>query len=428
MDRTALTRALTDGDEAEFAQLLDHVSDEELAGPEGIALLEAAARAGRAEAVRELVGLRGVDASRPWSGGVDPVGWAAGRGHVEVLRCLLSGTDAGLLLRRRALRVAEAALAADPAGPEARRAVISMVEFDLGIVTSPDELMARALVHADPGHADWEESLLVIARRGGRALLDWAGARAQDAPSLAGRRFALDALLNLGFGLDVSDDEDEDSERAFSEAAVAFLRPLLGTERDTYALKTVLHALSMHGWHDHLAALPYLAHADAAVRRAAVHAAAGALVRPVAELDRDLVTALLRRAADPDPEVRRTATCAFVGSLAHRDDVEPRILTAVLHLAGDPEPAVRTTAIHALYRSRVDTPALRGVLADRLDDAEVGIDVRIQAAGALAARGDGRGRAVLDEISQGLTGHRSPGHGTMGDVHHMLRTYAESRW
>ncbi|MEV6207241.1 hypothetical protein [Kitasatospora sp. NPDC051914] len=51
MDRNALTLALAEGNESGFARLLDRVPDEELAGPEGIALLEAAARAGRAEAV-----------------------------------------------------------------------------------------------------------------------------------------------------------------------------------------------------------------------------------------------------------------------------------------------------------------------------------------------------------------------------------------
>lgn len=429
MDSNALIVALTEGDEAEFARLLDRVPDKELEGQKGTALLEAAARARRAEAVWELVNLRGVDAARPWTDGVDPVGWAAEHGLVDVLRNLLGGTGKSLVLHRRALRAAKVALAADPCGPQARRGVVSMLEFDLGLFCEPDELIARALVHADPNHADWEESLLVLARRADRELLSWACARVLDAPSLAVRRFALDALLHLGLGinfLDGSDGEDDGTE--FADAAVTFLEPLLDTEQDLYALKTVLHALNMHDWHDHRGALPHLEHPDATVRSAAVIATAGALADPAPKLDQDLAAALLRRAADLDPEVRRATASAFTGALAHRiaADVDPRILAAALRLADDPAPAVRAAAIYALYRSELDTPALRAALTNRLDDAEVDIDVRIQAAGALAARGDLRGRAVLDEISRGLTGHRSPGHGMMGDVQHMLHMYAST--
>ncbi|GGV49538.1 hypothetical protein GCM10010495_79170 [Kitasatospora herbaricolor] len=429
MDSNTLIAALAEGDDAEFARLLDRVPDEELVGPEGTALLEAAARARRAEAVWELVNLRGVDAARPWTGGVDPVGWAAEHGLVDVLHSLLDGTGKSLVLHRRALRVAKAALAADPCGPQAHRGVVSMLEFDLGLFCEPAELVARALVHADPDHADWNESLLVIARRADRELLAWACARVLDAPSLAARRFALDALLHLGIGsnfLDGSDGEDDGTE--FADAAVTFLEPLLDTEQDPYALKTVLHGLDMHNWHNHRAALPHLEHPDATVRSAAVIATAGALAHPAPELDQDLAAALLRRAADLDPEVRRVTASAFTGALAHRSaaDVDPRILAAVLRLADDPAAAVRAAATYALYRSGLDTPALRAALTGRLDDAEVDIDVRIQAAGALAVRGDLRGRGVLDEISRGLTGHRSPGHGMMGDVQHMLRIYASS--
>ncbi len=430
MERKALTVALTDGDEEEFARLLDAVPDDELAGPEGVALLEAAARAGRAEAVRELVNLRRVDASRPWAGGVDPVGWAAERGLVDVLRYLLGGRDRSSALHRRALRIAKAALAADPTGPEARRAVISMLEFDLGLYRAPDTLMARALVHADPNHPDWEESLLVLACRADRELVDWACARVLDAPSLDARRFALDALHHLGFGLNCSGG-DEDEEPDFAEVAVAFLRPLLDIEQDPYALKTVLYALAMHNWKDHRAALPHIEHVDAAVRRAAVIAVAGAFARPAVVPDRDLVAALLRRAADADPEVRRETAGAFTHAVrGPAADVDQQISAAVLRLADDPVPAVRAAATHALYCSRLDTPGLRAVLTARLDDADVDIDVRIRAAGMLAARGDLRGRAVLDGISRGLTGHRSPGHGTMGDVRHMLKMYAspDSPW
>ncbi|MGY0459335.1 HEAT repeat domain-containing protein [Kitasatospora sp. cg17-2] len=424
MDLDALTRALADGDEAEFAHLLCFVPDDELAGPRGTELLETAARAGRAEAVEELVLLRGVDVSRPWTDGVDAVGWAAERGLVDVLRSLLSGTGKELVLHRRALRAARAALAADPTGPEARRAVISMLEFDLGLFRSPDGLMARALVHADPDHPDWDEALLVLARRADRELVDWACARVLDAPSLAARRFALDALFYLGLGINFLDDGDEGNGGPdFTHAAVAFLRPLLDTEQDPYALKTVLYALREHCWRDHRATLPHLGHVDATVRSAAVNAAAGALLPPTTEWDQELVAALLHRAEDQDPTVRRVTAEVFVNALAHRDDVDPRILAAVLHLADDPAPDVRAAATHALYRSRQDTPALRAVLTRRLDDSGVVIDIRIQAAGALAARGDQRGRAVLDGISRGFTNHRSPGDGTMGDVRHMLRTY-----
>ncbi|RKT20145.1 hypothetical protein BX285_4626 [Streptomyces sp. 1114.5] len=80
---------------------------------------------------------------------------------------------------------------------------------------------------------------------------------------------------------------------------------------------------------------------------------------------------------------------------------------------------IRTSALHGLARCDTDSPALRAVLAARLADPHV--DARLEAAAALALRGDARGTATLEEIRAGLRNHRSPGAGRREDLHYQLR-------
>ncbi|MBT2450014.1 ankyrin repeat domain-containing protein [Streptomyces sp. ISL-43] len=93
-------------------------------------LLAAAAYAGRDEVVWRLVE-DGVDVTRPWADGVDPVTWAAARGTYWVLQALLIRSGDPLSAdspHRRALRVALAGIDSEPAGepgpPPAHRAIL----------------------------------------------------------------------------------------------------------------------------------------------------------------------------------------------------------------------------------------------------------------------------------------------------------------
>ncbi|MFF7458639.1 HEAT repeat domain-containing protein [Kitasatospora sp. NPDC008115] len=388
MDLPLLLAAVERGDDIpvfEFLEdvFLDDVAYGELTGEDGVTLLAAAAYAGRHDVVDRLVG-QGVDPTRPWAGGVDPVTWAAETGACWTLTALLSPERDPLRAdspHRRALRVARAALdrgaGAGPVPPPAHRAVITDLEARLGVHRTPDELMARALVHADPEHDDWLASLVRIAAPESQERFDWArdvAEGAADAGSLDRRRFALDVIHFLGFGLNPANGDDEPP---FTREAVEFLRPRLDTEQDPYALRTVVAAFTGYCSQEEIPAV--LAHAD-----------------------------------HPDPGVRHCVALTFPGLLTDR----PAALAALLRLADDPAPLTRTSALNALTRCPVDTPALRDVLAAHLTDPH--FDARLEAAAALALRGDERGTPVLDEIRRGIRNRSSRGAGRLEDLHHQL--------
>lgn len=74
--------AAVECDDLTVFDLLDDVPRHELTGDDGVALPAVAANAGRHEVVWRLVE-DGVDVTRPWAGGVDPVTWAAERGAYQ---------------------------------------------------------------------------------------------------------------------------------------------------------------------------------------------------------------------------------------------------------------------------------------------------------------------------------------------------------
>ncbi|MFF2045272.1 HEAT repeat domain-containing protein [Kitasatospora sp. NPDC058170] len=385
MDLSPLLAAIECGDDITVLESLADVANSELTGDDGITLLAAAAHAGRHEVVDRLV-LRDVDPTRPWAGGVDPVTWAAENGAYWVLNALLSPDRDPLRAdspHRRALRAARAALesgaGAGPVSPPAHRAVITDLEAQLGIHRTPDELMARALVHADPRHDDWHVSLCRIAWPETQEVFDWARAVAEEAGSLDRRRFALDAINYLSFGLNPHNDE-----QPFQREAVEFLRPRLDTEQDPQALRAVVAAFTGYCSREELPAV--LAHAD-----------------------------------HPDPGVRHRVALAFPTLLT----AGPDALAALLRLADDPHPATRTSTLYSLTYSLpgtlalLDTPALRAVLAAHLTDPH--FEARLEAAFALALRGDERGTAVIEEIRRGVKNRYSRGVDRLDDLYHQLR-------
>ncbi|MCX5215205.1 hypothetical protein OG689_39110 [Kitasatospora sp. NBC_00240] len=387
MDLPPLLAAVERGDDTSVFEFLEDVRSDEFTGDDGITLLAAAAYAGRGDVAWELVVRWEVDPTRPWAGGIDPVTWAAANGAYWVLNALLSpdrdplGVDSA---HRRALRVARAALesggGAGVVPPPAHRAVITYLEAKLGVHRMPDELMARALVHADPEHDDWFESLCRIAEPESQERFDWARAvvaDAEDAGELDRRRFAFAVINFLGFGLNPHNSNDAPP---FTRDAVELLRPRLDTEQDPYALRAVVAAFTGYCSREELPAV--LAHAD-----------------------------------HPDPGVRQCVALAFPGLLADRPDA----LAAVLRLADDPDPVTRTSALYRLTCSPVDVPALRTVLAAHLTDTH--FDARLEAAVALALRGDERGAAVIEEIRRGIKNRSSRGAGRLEDLHHQLRAH-----
>ncbi|MET8543476.1 ankyrin repeat domain-containing protein [Kitasatospora sp. NPDC004799] len=397
-----LLAAVERGDDVAVFDLLDDISTDELAGDDAVTLLAAAARAGRHEVVDWLV-LWDVDVTRPWADGVDPVTWAAEHGRYGVLRALLSRSRDPLSAdspHRRALRTAQLAIATEaearsetktergePGPLPAHRAIVTDLEAALGVHRSPDELMARALVHADPGHDDWFASLFQLGYRADQETFDWARRVAEEGSCLDRRRFALDTVNFLGFDLDV----DQDDEPPFAREAAEFLRPLLDIEQDPHALATVIAAFCSYRPAGTPAAPAILAHAD--------HA---------------------------DPKVRHSVAVHLYldtpGGTAVDAPERRDVVAALVRLAVDPVPEIRATALYKFTASSVDTPELRAVLAANLTDPH--LDTRIEAAAGLALRGDERGLAVLDEIRSGIKHLNSPSAGRLEDIGYLLRTRA----
>ncbi|MFE9427042.1 HEAT repeat domain-containing protein [Kitasatospora sp. NPDC006697] len=400
MHLPALLAAIESGDENSVLDLLDSVRSDEFTGEQATTLLSAAAHAGLDEAVRQLID-GGADPTRPWADGSDPVSWATERGDYTVLLALLSRShdqhrpDSP---QRRALRAAEAALGAatpgEPGPPPAHLAIVSHLEAALGIHRTPDELLARALVHALPQHDDWFESVSQLSYRTTWETFEWISVLVSDTCSVARRRFGLDVLRFMTFGLpsphgpSAADDYLTD-ELPFARQATDLLCLLLDTEQDPYALRSAIAAFGSY-------------------------------------CASDEIRAVLGHARHPDPGIRREVAGLIAtnrSTTVTADD--PEILAAMIRLTGDQASEVRAAALSALTASTTDTPALREALTARLGDPH--FDARLHAASALVLRGDERGRPVLDEIRRGISSHRSPGALALDALDYRLRSHATRR-
>ncbi|GLW72643.1 hypothetical protein Kpho02_49420 [Kitasatospora phosalacinea] len=386
MDLPLLLAAVERGDEDTALELLFGASAGDLASEDAVTLLAAAARAGRQRVVDHLV-VWDVDVTRPWEGGVDPVAWAAENGRYLVLEALLSRSGDPLSddsPHRRALRAAQAALASGAGDGSAHRAIVTDLEAALGVRHSPDELLARALVHRDPDHDDWWASAYQLGLRMDRETFDWALETARDTTDPDRRRFGLDVLNHLAIAFSARPDDDEAVELPFAREAEDFLRPLLDGEQDPRTLSVVIRALSFYDSSD------------------------------------DPVTAFLPYAHHADPGVRACVSTIIHSNTARREEA----LAALVHLADDPVPVTRANALYKLARSDVDTPELRAVFAAHLADPF--FYARLKAAAGLALRGEERGLAALDEIRSGIKNMNSPGWGSLGVIDHLLRVRAET--
>ncbi|MFB6561892.1 HEAT repeat domain-containing protein [Streptomyces sp. NPDC056400] len=389
MDLPLLLAAVEREDDGAALELLFDATADDLAGDDAVALLAAAARAGRERVVDYLV-VWDVDVTRPWDDGVDPVTWAAENGRYWVLRALLSRRRDPLSSdspHRRALRTAQEALAsgvgAGSEPPPAHRAVITDLEAELGVHHSPDELMARALVHADPDHDDWLTSVFRLGLRTSRETFDWALEAAQDTSHLDRRRFGLDTMEYLAIGFSVDVEQEHDAELPFAREAEDFLRPLLDSELDPRTLAIVIAAFNSYS-------------------------------------SVDMVPAILAHADHPDPRVRRTVSAMLHTNTPKHEEA----LAALTRLTDDSTPTTRTNALSRLATSALDTPELRAVFAAHLADPY--FDARLEAAAGLALRDDERGLTALDKIRSGIKNINSPGWGRLSDIHHLLRVRAEA--
>ncbi|MEV4191245.1 HEAT repeat domain-containing protein [Streptomyces toxytricini] len=213
-------------------------------------------------------------------------------------------------------------------------AILSRLEEVLGIRTSCEELIARAL-ERDEDHTAWGQAAIELSHRREREV--WAAAESLRADADPFRRLFGAELMRL-FEL-FADSHDEE----FCILAVAALTDWSAGETDPAVLTTVLYGLSSYqGPRAEAALLAHLGHHELGVRRA-VAAGLGTSMdgKHLSDAAREGLLTLMN---DPDTDVR-IAACRSAAEVANGD----RALTdAMAVLLDDPERQVRLEAVHGL--------------------------------------------------------------------------------
>lgn len=215
-------------------------------------------------------------------------------------------------------------------------AILTYVEELLGVRTSFEELMDRALAQVDQqDHATWCRASLQLSGR--REEATWAAAAVlRTSPDPSHRLFGAEVLRLIH----LFDDSDED---AFAGPALDLFTGWAAAETDVAVLTEVLVALGEHSDpRAEAALLPHAGHPDARVRRA-VAQGLGALSSPPA-FSGDARTALLGLMADPDAVVRKIA-CRVVAEGRDHDPVFADAMAAVLD---DTDRLVQLAAVYGL--------------------------------------------------------------------------------
>ncbi|MGA5065583.1 ankyrin repeat domain-containing protein [Streptomyces exfoliatus] len=224
-------------------------------------------------------------------------------------------------------------------------AILTYVEELLGVRTSFEELMDRALAHAgQENHTTWSSVAILLAGRRDQAT--WTAAAALRTNPDPSRRLFGAEVLRLTH---LFDDSDED---AFAGPALDMFTDWSAEETDLSVLTEVLVALGEH-------------------------------IDPRAE------AALLRHAGHPDARVRRAVAQGFISDWrssppAFSGDAR----TALLRLMTDPDPVVRKTACHTVAAGRDNDPAFAEAMVAALDDTDR--LVQLAAVYGLALRDDER--------------------------------------
>ncbi|MFF4160920.1 HEAT repeat domain-containing protein [Streptomyces sp. NPDC001678] len=246
-------------------------------------------------------------------------------------------------------------------------AILTYLESKYGIAPSFEELKHRALAEGDVEHVVWLETTSVLWQRQLRTPTDpnavWnAAAALADSPDPLERRFGADVL----YCIDLFDESDD---FPFDGPLGNLFLSWAAREEDSRVLRVLANGLSGTS----ARAVPLLTaltrHADPHVRAGAV----SGLSFPVNAGDEEAVAAVVERARDEVPAVRRSA-CQVLGAVP----------------AGHPDITVAHTPAGPL---RLDT------LAACLSDEEE--DVRVTAAFGLGMSDDPRADDVL-RLYEGL--------------------------
>lgn len=216
-------------------------------------------------------------------------------------------------------------------------AILTRLEELLGIRTSFEELMDRALSQPDQDHAGWASATFLLANR--RDQETWAAAaELRTRPDASHRLFGAE-VLRLTHLLD---DSDEDP---FAGPSLDIFADWSADEADLTVLTEVLVAVGEHADPRAGAALlPYADHHDAGVRRT-VAAGFGAWSSAPA-FPRAVHKALLELMSDPEVVVRQYA-CLTV---ANGKDRDPVFADAMAALLDDADRGVQVVAVYGLAR------------------------------------------------------------------------------
>ncbi|MER6445503.1 ankyrin repeat domain-containing protein [Streptomyces venezuelae] len=214
-------------------------------------------------------------------------------------------------------------------------AILTCIEELLGVRTSFEDLMDRALTIADQNHPTWGGVTLLLANR--RDQETWTAAAALRTHPDPSRRLFGAEVLRCTHLLDWSDED------AFADPALEMFTSWSAEETDFAVLTEVLVALGEHlDPRAEVSLLPHAGHPDARVRRV-VAQGLSALSSPPA-FSGDARTVLLRLMADPDAEVRKTA-CRVVAEGREHDPVFADAMAAVLD---DADRLVQLSAVYGL--------------------------------------------------------------------------------
>ncbi|WP_406840915.1 hypothetical protein ACICHK_40200 [Streptomyces sp. AHU1] len=214
-------------------------------------------------------------------------------------------------------------------------AILTDLEELLGVRTSFEELMDRALTHTCHDHTAWGRATIQLAGRRDQAT--WTAAAAlRTNPDPSHRLFGAEVLRLTH----LFDDRDEDP---FAGPALDIFIGWSAEETDPTVLTEVLVALGEHiDPRAEAALLPYAGHPDARVRRAVAQGFSDRSSPPA--FSGDARTALLALMADPDAVVRKTA-CRTV---AEARDHNPVFADAMAALLDDADRLVQLAAVYGL--------------------------------------------------------------------------------
>ncbi|MFG2946184.1 HEAT repeat domain-containing protein [Streptomyces adustus] len=214
-------------------------------------------------------------------------------------------------------------------------AILTRLEELLGLRSSFEDLMERALLHTDRDHAAWGYATIHLANRRDQAF--WtAAADLRTHPDPLHRLFGAEVLRLTH----LFDDSDED---AFAGPALEIFTDWSTYEPDLAVLTEVLVALGQHAEpRADAALLPYASHPDAQVRGVVAQGFGTWSEAPA--FSNDVRGALLTLLTDTDTAVRRNA-CLTIGEGTDRD---PVLTEAIAALLDDTDRQVQVAAVHGL--------------------------------------------------------------------------------